>query len=71
MVAISRLRGRACRQAGRAELDFQKLFLTQEEDDEECASLADVLEVLMKRWPEQFTASDVAGMINNPVPQRR
>jgi hypothetical protein len=50
------------------ELDFQKLFITQEEDDEESASLADVLEVLVKKWPEQFTASDVAGMINNPYP---
>ena len=50
------------------ELDFQKLFITQEEDDEESASLADVLEVLVKKWPDQFTASDVAGMINNPSP---
>ena len=50
------------------ELDFQKLFITQEEDDEESASLADVLEVLVKKWPDQFTASDVAGMINNPDP---
>jgi hypothetical protein len=50
------------------ELDFQKLFITQEEDDEESASLADVLDVLVKKWPEQFTASDVAGMINNPSP---
>jgi hypothetical protein len=50
------------------ELDFQKLFITQEEDDEESASLADVLEVLVKKWPEQFTAGDVAGMINNPYP---
>ena len=32
------------------------------------ASLADVLEVLVKKWPEQFTASNVAGMINNPYP---
>jgi hypothetical protein len=30
------------------ELDFQKLFVTQEEDDEESASLADVLDVLVK-----------------------
>ena len=52
------------------ELDFQKLFVTQEEDDEESASLADVLEVLVKKWPDQFTASDVAGMINNPYPER-
>ena len=50
------------------ELDFQKLFVTQEEDDEESASLADVLEVLVKKWPDQFMASDVAGMINNPYP---
>jgi hypothetical protein len=50
------------------ELDFQKLFVTQEEDDEESASLADVLEVLVKKWPEQFTAADVAGMINNQYP---
>jgi hypothetical protein len=47
-------------------LDFQKLFITQEEDDEESASLADVLELLVKKWPGQFTAADVAGMINNP-----
>ena len=32
------------------------------------ASLADVLDVLVKKWPDQFTASDVAGMINNPSP---
>jgi hypothetical protein len=50
------------------ELDFQKLFITQEEDDEESASLADVLDVLVKKWPDQFTARDVAGMINNPSP---
>jgi hypothetical protein len=49
-------------------LDFQKLFLTQEEDDEEGASLADVLEILVRKWPQQFTAKDVAGMINNPAP---
>jgi len=50
------------------ELDFQKLFVTQEEDDEESASLADVLDVLVKKWPDQFMASDVAGMINNQSP---
>ncbi len=50
------------------ELDFQKLFVTQEEDDEESASLADVLEVLVKKWPGQFTAADVAGMINKQCP---
>jgi hypothetical protein len=50
------------------ELDFQKLFITQEEDDDESASLVDVLDILMKKWPDRFTASDVAGMINNPSP---
>jgi hypothetical protein len=50
------------------ELDFRKLFIEQEEDDEDSATLADALEVLVKKWPEQFTASDVVGMVNNPDP---
>ena len=50
------------------ELDFQKLFVTQEEDDEESASLADVLDVLEKTWSGPFNASDVAGMINSQFP---
>jgi len=50
------------------ELDFQKLFLEQEEDDEDSATLADVLEVLVKKWPDQFAASDVAEMINISYP---
>jgi hypothetical protein len=52
----------------RQELDFKKLFITQEEDDEESATLADVLDLLAKKWPDQFTASDVAGMVNTPEP---
>ena len=48
-----------------AELDragarLPELFLAQEEDDEESASLADMLDVLVKRWPEEFLANDVA-----------
>jgi hypothetical protein len=50
------------------DLDFQKLFIDQEGDDEESASLADVLEVLARQWPVQFSAKDVAAMINNPYP---
>jgi hypothetical protein len=50
------------------ELDFRKLFIAQEEDDEDSATLADVLEVLVKKWPDQFTASDLAGMVNTPEP---
>ena len=45
------------------ELDFQKFRTTRNS-----ASLADVLDVLVKKWPDQFTASDVAGMINNQYP---
>jgi hypothetical protein len=50
------------------ELDFQKLFIAQDEDDEDSATLADALEVLEKEWSDQFTASDVAGMINAQDP---
>jgi hypothetical protein len=46
-------------------LDFKNLFIKQEEDDEESASLADVLDVLAKNWSEMFTAVDVAAFINN------
>jgi hypothetical protein len=49
-------------------LDFQKLFTAQEEEDEESASLADVLEILLEKWPDGFSASEVAGLINNPNP---
>jgi hypothetical protein len=50
------------------ELDFKKLFIEQEESDEDSATLADVLEVLAKK--DQFTASDVAEMINIPYPEK-
>ena len=64
-----RLVGSAVEYAARLtghELDFQQLFIAQEEDDEELASLADVLEILVKEWPDkQFMASAVAGMIND------
>lgn len=47
-------------------LDFQKLFLGQEEDDEESATLADVLAVLERHWPEgaPFKARDVSALLN-------
>jgi hypothetical protein len=46
-------------------IDFQKLFLDQESDEEDSASLADTLSVLNKRWPGgTFKAADVAGVIN-------
>jgi len=49
------------------ELDFQKLFLNQEEEEEEAASLADALEAMLRNWPVRFRASDVAGLINTPT----
>ena len=45
------------------QLDFQELFMSQEEADEETASLADALTVMRRRWPT-FKANDVADLIN-------
>jgi hypothetical protein len=53
------------------------LFITQEEDEEESASLGDVLEILMKKWPEKgsgpkdlrlkgFTPLSLVNFINKP-----
>ena len=49
------------------EIDFQKLFLAQEEDDEESASLGDVLAEIAEEWPDEgeFKAAQVAELINN------
>jgi hypothetical protein len=45
----------------REPLDFQKLFVAQEEGEEESGSLADALAILARRWPDAsfFKASDV------------
>jgi hypothetical protein len=45
-----------------SEIDFKNLFLTQEEDDEESAELADALAALFVCWPgtKRFRAADVA-----------
>jgi hypothetical protein len=47
-------------------IKFKDLFLTQEEDDQESADLADALGALSDQWPEEarFGAKDVAGLIN-------
>ena len=49
-----------------AEVDFQQLFLEQEEDDEESASLADALAAMAEEWPKkkEFKAAEVATIIN-------
>jgi hypothetical protein len=49
----------------RHELDFQELFLAQEEEDEESASLADALNVLWEVLPEKFVATQVAELVND------
>jgi hypothetical protein len=54
-------------------LDFQELFLSQEEDEEESASLADALVALDGEWPggnrgeeaTKFQAADVTRKVNN------
>jgi hypothetical protein len=58
----------AAMQIGREDIDFQDMFLTQEEDEEDSAALADALELMRRRWMEslkpEFKASDVADLIN-------
>jgi hypothetical protein len=46
-------------------LDFKDLFITQEEDEEESASLGDVLDILMKKWPKGFTPLGLVKMVND------
>ena len=46
------------------ELDFQKLFLTQEDDEEESATLADVLDIILATHQGEFFAKDVANLVN-------
>jgi hypothetical protein len=48
-------------------VDFQGVFLTQEEDDEGSSSLADALTALANKWANAatFTAGNVAALIND------
>jgi hypothetical protein len=57
----------AAKQAGK-EIDFRHLFKEAEEDDEDSASLAEVLVILTNKWPlENFKATDVAEMMNKSM----
>lgn len=48
------------------EVDFEKLFLTQEEaEDEDSVSLADALDAMAAQWPKGCYANDVAEAVNN------
>ena len=52
------------------ELDFQRLFITQEEDDEESASLTDVLDVLVKTMAGPVHGERCGGDDQQPEPER-
>jgi hypothetical protein len=62
-----RLIGSAVEHATAQRVDCQKLFLTQEGDEEESASVGDMLEVFEKLWPngQEFAASAVTAMVND------
>lgn len=46
-------------------IDFQSLFTSQEEtEDEDSVSLADVLETILREWPGTFAAAWIASAIN-------
>jgi hypothetical protein len=45
-------------------VDFRKLFLAQDEEDEDSVSLADALAIMVRRLPKQFGAASVANTIN-------
>jgi hypothetical protein len=47
-------------------LDFSELFIRQEEtQDDDSLSLVDILEMMLKEWPNGFKAEDVTELIND------
>jgi hypothetical protein len=66
--ALTELQNAHPREVGAAmKIDFGALFAEVEGDDEELASLADVLEALHGRWPDtEFQATDVVNFIDCP-----
>jgi hypothetical protein len=52
---------------------FKDLFLRQEEDDEESASLTDALAALAAQWPDAqtFTAGELAKVVNDQSEYRK
>jgi hypothetical protein len=47
------------------EINFEKLFLAHEDEDDDSTSLADALGVMATQWPDGFHAVDVASLVNN------
>jgi hypothetical protein len=56
----------AAKQAGET-VDFEKLFLNQDDDNEDDVCLGEVLAALQASMGAGFKASDVCGAINNPT----
>jgi len=47
-------------------VDFQQLFLAQDDEDEDSNSLAEALASMRHKWPASFDASEIARFINEP-----
>jgi hypothetical protein len=47
-------------------IDFQQLFLTQDDEHEDSKSLAEALAAMRYKWPASFDASEIARFINEP-----
>jgi hypothetical protein len=57
------------------EVDFQKLFLAREDEDEDTTSLAEALDIMADQWPTMmypkgFSAAQVAAFVNDLSDQR-
>jgi hypothetical protein len=54
-----------------ATIDFRDLFLSQEDDDEDSSSLADMLDGMISKWTDggAFKAAEVAALINGQIGQ--
>ena len=46
-------------------VDFEQMFLTQEDDEVEGTALAEALTIMRRRWPGWFKGGDVADLIND------
>ena len=52
------------------EVDFQKLFLARDDEDEDSTSLAEALAIMAAQWPMMFSAAEVARLVNDQTDQR-
>ena len=62
--------GSAIEYAADDAVDFRELFAGQEADDEEMTSLADALDILATRYPdeEEFKAVDISNIVTDGLP---